>query len=123
MPRTLTMCTLIDFYCQRIAEIQASLHLQKKNNRPATGFMYLLLVASVTSGLLIVNITIVGAIIGMNRGLLDAIYNDPSKVVQFRIAQALQIFIPVVMTLFQFSIFDRWVDKSFGYGKKRRPAS
>ena len=110
------MPSKIDQYT--ICDCDIAVLKRKKRNRkkPAIGCSYLLIIGSVTTVLLVVNIFLVGIFITVNRGWLLGFY--PDEKVQFRIAQALQIFIPVILTFFQFWIFDRLVDKAFGYGQK-----
>lgn len=93
---------------------------QQKKKTPAVGFRYLLIVGAITSVLLLVNIVCVNLLMSMNSDLLYAIY--PDEVVQFRFAQAMQIFLPVIMTMAQFWVFDRFVDRAFGYGTKSNNA-
>ena len=69
-----------------------------------------------TTLLLYVNIHLVRIALEVNRDVLFGLYPDQS--VQVRFAQAMQIFFPVVLTLIEFWIFDRIIDRAFGYGRK-----
>ncbi len=82
--------------------------------------MYMMLVCIIACGLLILNIVLVSAFIHSNREWLLGFYADTN--VQFRIAQAAQIFLPVIMTMFEYWLFDRLIDRAFGYGRETGPS-
>jgi len=93
--------------------------LTKHNpNQSAIGCGYLLVICAVTGFLLAVNVYLVGGFFHVNREWLLGAF--PDREVQFRITQAAQIIFPVAMTMLQFWIFDRFVDRAYGYGTKKQ---
>ena len=89
----------------------------KKTKQPI-GCAYLVVVTLITGLLLMINIVLVGAFMHVNSNLFLRFYNDLD--VYFRITQAAQIVLPVILTMAQFWIFDRIVDRAFGYGRSQQ---
>lgn len=86
-----------------------------KSSAP-TGCVYIAVVCAVTCALLVFNIFLVSSFIHANREWLFGTSLELN--VQFRIAQAAQIVLPVILTMFQYYLFDRIVDRIYGYGSR-----
>lgn len=91
---------------------------KNKTERQKLGGGYLLLVALMTGVLLVVNITLVGVVMHVNSFLFLQLFDDVE--LYFRLTQAAQIVLPVILTMAEFWLFDRIVDRAYGYGRKQQ---